>query len=106
MRQADNVSIYSSGGLVRGSLPGYRQADSAAEGRKARIVLIAQDEGVEKDGLNTRIAAAPGPIEPLEGRLRIVAQRVNLRDLEGSAVGPLADLLSSAAVATRPTPDL
>ena len=33
------------GGLDRGRLTRHRQSDLAAEGRKARIVLIAQDEG-------------------------------------------------------------
>jgi hypothetical protein len=76
---------------VRGRLSGHRQPDLAAEGRKARIVLVAQDEGVIEETLYASIVAIPGPIEPIEGLLRIVAKRVNLRDLEGSIAGILLD---------------
>ena len=38
-----------------------------------------------------RIAAAPGPIEPLEGPLHIVAQRVDFRDLKGTNASSLLD---------------
>jgi hypothetical protein len=71
---------------VGGSLPRYGQADLAAESCKARIVLVAQDEGVVEDVLDARIAIAPRAIEPLEGLLRIVALRVYLGDPVGSGV--------------------
>jgi hypothetical protein len=77
------------GGLVLGSLSGRGQADLVAEGRKARIALVAQEERIVEKSFDTGIAALPGPIEPLEGPLRIVAQSVDLRDLKGSAVSPL-----------------
>jgi hypothetical protein len=45
--------------------------------------------------VDTRIAVAPGPIEPLEGRVLVVAQRVDFRDLVGGATGILLDLRGS-----------
>src|SRR5580692_2657222 len=80
-----------SGGIGRGSFPRHRQADLAAEDCEARIVLESQDEGVVEKILYSRVAAAPGPIEPLEGPLRIVAQRVHFRDLIGTNPGILLD---------------
>jgi hypothetical protein len=56
---------------------------------KARNVLVSQDEGVEEEDHDTAIAVDPGPIEPLEGLLRIVAQRVALCDLIGGTAAIL-----------------
>ena len=52
---------------------------------------MAQDEGVEEERRDARIAVAPGPLEPLEGLLRIVAQRIDLGDLVGGNVRILLD---------------
>src|ERR1700733_14021052 len=53
------------------SLTRHGQADLAAESRKARIVLIALDEGVVEEVHDAWIAGAPSPIEPLECCIRI-----------------------------------
>jgi len=58
---------------------------------KARIVLVAQDEGVVEEARDTRIASAPGPIEPLEGRRGIATQRVDFCDLKSPTVRILLD---------------
>jgi hypothetical protein len=63
------------GGLARRGAPRHRQTDLAAESGEARIVLVAQDEGVEEKVLDARIPVATGPIEPLEGCLRICLLR-------------------------------
>src|SRR5262249_10640793 len=68
-----------------------RQAHLPAERGEARIVLVAQNEGVIEEIEYRRIPAAPCPIEPCEGLLRIVAQRVDLRDLVGGAAAVLVD---------------
>jgi hypothetical protein len=59
-----------------------RQADLVAESRESRIFLVAQNEWVVEKRLNSRIAAAPCPIEPFEGFLRIASQRVHFSDLK------------------------
>jgi hypothetical protein len=67
------------------------QANLATEGCEARIVLVAQDEGVEEHIRHARIAAGPRSIEPLEGCLRVVAKRIDLSDLIGLNAGILFD---------------
>jgi hypothetical protein len=70
---------------------GDGQANLATKRGEARIVFAAQDEGVEEDVRHARIAARPSPIEPLEGRLCVAAQRIDLRDLIGRDAGILFD---------------
>jgi hypothetical protein len=41
----------------------------AAERDKAPIVVVAQDERIGKEKLDTRIAVTPGSIEPLKCRI-------------------------------------
>ena len=98
---------YQLGGPARRSLTRHGQADLAAECGKARIVLVAQDEGVVEKILDTLIAVAPGPIEPLEGRLRVVAQRVDFGDLVGGTAGILLDQCPKRRIGCTPVaPDL
>src|SRR5580704_32068 len=59
----------------------YGQTHLAAELREARIVFVAQDERVEEEAPDSRVAGDPGPIEPLKGRFGIVTQRIDLSDL-------------------------
>ncbi len=57
--------------------------------------------------LDTRIAVAPGPIEPLEGCLRVVPQRVDFRDLVGGTTGILLDKCPERRIGRTPVaPDL
>lgn len=58
---------------------------------KARIILEAQDEGVIEQALDPRIAIAPGAIQPGKGLRRVIAQRIDCGDLEGSVPGIFVD---------------
>src|SRR5262249_75597 len=60
-----------------------RQAHLLAERGEARIVLVAQDEGVGEDVLDICFAVHKSPIEPLEGCFGVIAQRVYLGNLVG-----------------------
>jgi hypothetical protein len=74
----------------------------AAESGEARIFLVAQDEGVVEKALDIRLAVAPGPIEPLEGCLGVVAQRIDLGDLLSKTVGMLLSQRLESSVCGGP----
>src|SRR5262249_9346269 len=84
------------------SLCWRRQPNLAAERLKARIVLVAQDEGVIEENLDARIAVGQGPIKPLEGRLGIVAQRIDLGDLVGRNARMLVDQRPESRIGRAP----
>lgn len=84
-----------------------RQANLVAERGVARIALVTQDERVVEDERDARIAAAPGPVEPVESRVGVVTQRVGLGDLIGSETGILPDQSLERRIGCVPiTPDL
>jgi hypothetical protein len=67
------------------------EANLAAKGSEARIVLVAQNERIIEKKRDTRIAVAPGAIEPFERRLGVFAQPVDLCDLVGRNARILVD---------------
>ena len=85
-------------GFARGSLSRHGQSNLAAERGKARIVLVTQDEGIVEEGSDIRVAVAQGSIEPLEGGVRIIAQRVDTGDLKSVDVGILVDQRSESFI--------